>query len=141
METVSETTRQKLDALNKWLSAVFGEGQDLSHLLSQNGLSEADVTRLKNSSLTDFLESVLDIVESRTENQTGHLRNSLMIRLFGLRTGQPEDRYAIGHSVGVNGERIRQLVNRRLEFYKDPQRKEALELEIVQLAKQLLHEG
>jgi hypothetical protein len=143
MSAISETTLRKLNTLNKWLSDVFGEGHDLNHLLSQDGLSETDITHLTISYLTEYIASIIKMIESIIDNQVEEARNTLLIdlvmRRYGLRTGQPENYSVISNSVGVAGERCRLLVDRRLQFYKDPKRKEILTLEMVKLAKQMLY--
>jgi DNA-directed RNA polymerase sigma subunit (sigma70/sigma32) len=45
------------------------------------------------------------------------------VRHYGLINGERENFYTIGRSVGVSGERIRQLVDICLESYRQPERK------------------
>jgi DNA-directed RNA polymerase sigma subunit (sigma70/sigma32) len=137
---VTEKTLKLLDAINKWLDDVFGEGKRLSQLLSESGLEDAEIQRLKTHHLTEFIETVLNLISETTDKHDGERRNDVMIRHYGLMSGEAETLQAIGDTLGLSRERIRQLVNKRLQLYRHPKRKERFISEVHQRAKRILEQ-
>lgn len=137
---MTEKTLKLLDAINKWLDDVFGEGKRLSHILSESGLEDAEIQRLKAHHLTEFIETVLNLISETTDKHDGERRNDVMIRHYGLMSGEAETLQAIGDTLGLSRERIRQLVNKRLQLYRHPKRKERFISEVHQRAKRILEQ-
>jgi len=142
MRNFSEDTLRQLDALNNWLSDVYGEEARFSTLLIEAGFSEVEIEQIKREHLSEFLQAVIDLMAEYTDDQSGEGRNrltmQLMVQCYGLIDGKPQDRYVIGHSVGVCGERIRQLVNRRLRLYRDPKQQAKFQDDFAAIGRRLL---
>ena len=126
MPDFGEDALGQLDALNNWLNDVYGEKSRFSTLLMEAGFSEVAIEQIKQDHLSDFLQAVIDLMAEYTDDRSSEGCNrgtmQLMVQCYGLKDGKPQDRYAIGHTVGVCGERVRQLVNRRLSLYREPTR-------------------
>lgn len=138
MSTPTNTTLRQLNTLNQWLEDVFGEEIRLSHLLNQAGLTETEINDIKTKHLSDFIELVLNWIINNTIRHDGERRNNMMIRHYGLIDGNPETLQSIGENLGLSRERIRQLVKKRLQFYKNTKNKEIFKVEIASIAKSLL---
>ncbi len=137
---MSEKTLRLLDAINEWLNDVFGEGKRLSQILGDSGLEDPEIQRLKTHHLTAFIEAVLNLIYETTDKHDGERRNDVMIRHYGLVSGEAETLQAIGDSLGLSRERIRQLVNKRLQLYRHPKRKERFIRDLHQRAKRILEQ-
>jgi len=137
MPNITDNMLHQLDALNNWLGDVYGEGTGFSTLLLDADFSEAEIERIKREHLSQFLQAVIDLLASYTDLSSEE-RNRLMVQHYGLIDGKPLDFYVIGHSYGVAGERIRQLVNRRLDLYRDPKRQTKFRHDFAAIGRQLL---
>ena len=137
MPNISDNTLHQLDALNNWLGDVYGEGTRFNTLLLDAGFSEAEIEQIKREHLSEFLQAVIDVMAGYTDLSSEEC-NRLMLQHYGLIDGKPLDFYAIGHSVGVSGERIRQLVNKRLGLYRDPKRQAKFRYDFAAIGRRLL---
>ncbi len=137
MPDSTDNTLAQFDALNHWLDDVYGEGTGFSTLLLDAGLSEAEIDQLKQEHLSEFLQAVLDLLVSYNDFSNGE-RYKVMLWHYGLVDGKPLDFYVIGHNVGVAGERIRQLVNRRLDLYRTPERQAQFRSDFAAIGRRLL---
>lgn len=137
MSIVNENALHQLQALNHWLGDVFGTETKFSTLLTDAGLSKAEIEHIKQNHLSEFLLSVIELLESYME-LTNDQRYKVMLWHYGLSDDKPQDYYAIGSLVGVCGERIRQLVNRRLDWHRDPQRQAQFKRDFAQIARLFL---
>jgi hypothetical protein len=137
MPNVSDNTFHQFDALNHWLSDVYGEGTGFDSLLLQAGFSEAEIEQIKREHLSEFLQAVIDLLASYNDFSNG-ARYQVMLQHYGLIDGKPLDFWVIGHSYGVAGERIRQLVNRRLGLYRDPKRQAKFQSDFAAIGRRLL---
>ena len=138
MATVSDETLSQLNAINSWLSDVFGKDTRLSALLNEAGLSEAEAEAIKTKYLANFLQSVVSLIANNTANHDGERRNSVMVRHYGLLGGKPETLQSIGDSLELSRERIRQLVQKRVRLYSSAKRKEQFKIDVAAIARELL---
>jgi len=119
---MSDNTLSQLDALNNWLGDIYGDDVDFSTLLKVANFSEESIEQLKQVHLTEFLQSIIDLLDNYN-NLFGKYRETLVMqRYYGLADGNSQDFYFIGSTLGVCGERIRQLFHMGLVFYSDPDR-------------------
>jgi DNA-directed RNA polymerase sigma subunit (sigma70/sigma32) len=137
MPNITGDTLHQFNALNNWLGDVYGEGTRFSTLLLDAGLSEAEIEVIKREHLSEFLQAVIDLLASYNDF-SNDARYKVMLQHYGLIDGKALDFYAIGQSVGVNGERIRQLVNRRLDLYRDPKRQAEFQYDFAEIGRRLL---
>jgi len=137
MPNISDNTLHQLDALNNWLGAVYGEGTAFGTLLLDAGFSEAEIEQIKREHLSEFLQAVIDLMAGYID-LSSEGRNRLMVQHYGLIDGKPLALHAIGDSVGVNEERIRQLVNKRLDLYRDPKRQAKFQYDFAAIGRRLL---
>jgi hypothetical protein len=138
MPNISDNNLQQLDALNNWLGDVYGKGTLFSTLLLEAGFSESEIEQIKQEHLSEFLQAVRDLLASYTD-LSSEGRNQLMIQHYGLVDGKSVDFHTIGNSVGVCRERIRQLVTRRLNLYRDPKRQAKFQYDFAAIGRQLLN--
>ena len=142
MLNTSDNLLHQLDALNHWLGDVYGEEASFSTLLIDSGCSQAEIEQIKQKHLSEFLQAVIGLMTEYNDERSSKGRNKLtmqlMIPYYGLIDGKPQDRYAIGSSVGVSGERIRQLVTRRLDVYRDPKQQQKFQDDFAMIGRQLL---
>ena len=134
MTKISENLLRQLDALNHWLGDVYGEETNFSRLLIDSGFSEAEIEQIKQKYLHEFLLAVINLMDCSTDQ-----RKMIMVQHYGLIDGKPQGFYALGNSAGVCGERIRQLVTRRLNVYRDPKRQETFQNDFASIGRQLLN--
>jgi hypothetical protein len=137
MPNITDDTLHQFDALNNWLGDVYGEGKGFSTLLLDAGFSEAEIELIKREHLSEFLQAVIDLLASYNDF-SNDARYQVMLQHYGLIDGKPLDFWVIGHSYGVAGERIRQLVNRRLELYRDPKRQAEFQHDFTAIGQRLL---
>jgi len=137
MTNTSDQTLRQLDALNSWLSDVYGEDTSVSTLLNTAGFSEVEIDQLKQEHLVALLQAVLDLLETYAD-LPNESRNELMVLHYGLSDGKPQNLYHMGSSRGVCGERMRQLVNQRLNLYHDPDRQAQLHVDFAAIVRRLL---
>lgn len=137
MPNISDNTLRRLDALNNWLNDVYGEETRFSTLLIDTGFSEAEIEQIKREHLGEFLQAVMDLMASYTD-LSSEGRNMLMVLHYGLMDGKPQTLETIGDSVGVNEERIRQLVNKRMGLYRDPKRQAKFQYDFAAIGRRLL---
>lgn len=141
MGTASDDALRQLNAINEWLGDVYGEGTRLSVLLNEAGLSEAEAEAIKANHLASFLQAVVNLIVDTTGNHDGERRNSVMVRHYGLIDGNPETLQAIGDSLELSRERIRQLAQKRIRLYKNAKRKEQFKTDVATIARGLLGGG
>ena len=138
MPNINNHMRRQLDALNNWLGDVYGKGTSFSTLLINAGLCEVEIEYIKQEHLSEFLQAVTDMMASYTDLPNDQ-RNMLMVQHYGLIDGKPVTLEALGAKVGVCRERIRQLVNKRLELYRHPERRAKFQNDFATIGWQLLH--
>jgi DNA-directed RNA polymerase sigma subunit (sigma70/sigma32) len=139
MSNDSEATRNQLEAFNKWLNDVYGEGTRLDTLLEDAGFTEIEIEAIMQKHKSNTLDAFNKLLESYNGSSVRE-RNILMVLHYGLSDGNPLDFYEISPDFGVCGSRIRQLVNIRINFYRNPQRQEQLKRDMASIAWQLLNE-
>ncbi len=127
-------TKLQLNAFNKWLSDVYEQPTDLNTLLANADFSTTEINQLNQKHLADFLQNVLDLLDSYGDPPRG----IVMIWHYGLEDGEPQDFYAIGPKLGVSGERIRQLTMQRLNLYRSPERQTQLQNDFAVIGRKLL---
>lgn len=137
MSNLSHNTLQQLDAFNSWLGDVYGEGTHFNPLLIDSGFSDAEIEQIKLKHLDEFLQAVIDLLAGYRDLRNEHFDN-LMVQHYGLTDGKPQAFATIGSSVGVSPERIRQLVNKRLVLFYDPERQTELREAFTVICRRLL---
>jgi DNA-directed RNA polymerase sigma subunit (sigma70/sigma32) len=137
-DQMDQDTLALLTAFNTWLTDVYGKEMRLSTLLRESGISEEDLECIKTRHLTSFMQSILNLIINNVEKHDGERRNSVMVRYYGLETGKPETLQNIGDSLGLSRERIRQLVQKRIVFYKIALRKAAFKADLTMLVRNLM---
>jgi DNA-directed RNA polymerase sigma subunit (sigma70/sigma32) len=137
MHKLSDNTLRQMDAFNKWLNDIYDEETSFSTLLTHIGFSEAEIEELKQERLSEFLQAVLDLLAGYTDLSSPG-RNILMVLHYGLIDGKPNSFATIGGTVGVSPERIRQLVNKRMNLYCDPKRQAKFQNDFAAIGWRLL---
>ena len=130
MPIMRDNTVRRFDALNNWLGDVYDKGTCFSTLLIDGGFSETEIEYIKQVHLNEFLQAVIDLLATYREQYNQH-RDIVMVTYYGLGDGEPQDYYTIAPSVGVCGERIRQLVNRSLVVFRHPKRQALFKKDFV----------
>jgi DNA-directed RNA polymerase sigma subunit (sigma70/sigma32) len=128
----------KLNAVNHWLEDVYGPESHISGFLSRSGFSQEDINKIKTNHLAAFIEATLDYIRSVADGHDGVRRNSILVRHYGLISGQAETLQAIGDDLGLSRERIRQLCSKRLSFFRHKKAKAEFEAELVAIGERLL---
>lgn len=135
MLTINDKTLRQFDALNKWLNDVYDKEACFSTLLAESSFTEGKINHIKQVHLSEFLQMVIDLIP----NYTIDIRSEkVMLRHYGLIDGKPETLSAIGHSVGVCRERIRQLVSKQMDFYRIPEQQVKFQRDFASIAQQLM---
>ena len=140
MNPLSKDRLHQLDALNNWLVDVFDEGIRLSILLVKVGLSEEEVQEIKTQHLEDFIQAVIDLIVDNIDSYDGDRCNNVMVRHYGLLNGKPETLQSIGDSMELSRERIRQLVQKRIRYYRNHHRKEQFKTDMANIGQRLLNQ-
>lgn len=140
MSNISDNTLHRLDALNKWLGDVYDEETDFSTLLIDAGFNKAEIEEIKQKHLSEFLQAIIDLLDS--DDLSIAKRNTVaVVRHYGLIDGNPENFYAIGSSVGVCGERIKQLTHQGLGLYREPKQQTNLRDGFATIGRRLLDDS
>lgn len=137
MPDSTDNTLLQFDALNHWLGDVYGEGIGFGTLLLDAGFSETEIDQIKREHLSEFLQGVIDLLASYNDF-SNNARYQVMLQHYGLIDGKPLAFNVIGNSVGLAGERIRQLVTRRLDLYRAPERQAKFRYDFAALGRRLL---
>ncbi len=137
MPNVTDDTLRQFDALNNWLGDVYGKGNSFSTLLLDAGFRETEIELIKREHLSEFLQAVIDLLASYNDF-SNNARYQVMLQHYGLIDGKPLTFWEIGHHYGVAGERIRQLVNKRLDLYRDPKRQAEFRHDFSAIGRRLL---
>lgn len=138
MAKITNDVLSQLNTLNEWLKDVFGEDTRLSTILSEGGISEADILLIKQQYLAEFLQQVVKCIVETVDKHDGERRNDVMVRHYGLLTGKPETLQAIADSLILSRERIRQLVKKRTQIYRYPKRKQQFRESIIAIGKTII---
>lgn len=129
-----------LDRINDWLRAIYREETLISDLLTRLGLPEHDVERIKRYHVSEFVVQLLVYIQNRTHGHDGKRRHLIMLRYYGLLGGNTETLQSIANDFSLSRERIRQLRDNRLKFFRRQKQRTALEAELCAIAKKLLDE-
>jgi hypothetical protein len=141
---MTDANLNQLNAINVWLGDVFGKDVQLSNILQEADLTEAEIEQLNAHHLAAFLQAMVNLISNTINPKFSEQRNELtrgnvlMVRHYGLQNGNPEDFYTIGPSAGVSGNRIRQLVGRRLDIFQDPEYKPTFKQNLIAIAHAML---
>lgn len=137
MPNLSDKSLRRLTALNQWLGDVYGPQSQLITLLADAGLNDAQIEQIKQQHLEQFLQAVLDVLDSYTDLPNPEF-NVLMVQYYGLADGKLQAIKSIADSLGVSTTRVRKLVEKRLDFYRDPNRQAQLRDDLAIIARWLL---
>jgi DNA-directed RNA polymerase sigma subunit (sigma70/sigma32) len=129
-----------LDRINDWLRAIYREETLISDLLTRLGLPEHDVERIKRYHVSEFVAQLAVYIQNCTHGQDDKRRHLIMLRCFGLLDGNTETLQSIANDFSLSRERIRQLRNSRLKFFRRQKQRMAVEAELYAIAKRLLDE-
>jgi len=129
-------TSRQLEAFNHWLHDAYDRETSFSTLLIEAGFHGVEVEQIMQEHLRAFLGAVLELMDSYDDLSLG--RNICMVRHYGLDGDEPEGFYPMGSRFGVCGERMRQLVTKRLNLYRNPQRQAIFQNDIAEIGRQLL---
>jgi DNA-directed RNA polymerase sigma subunit (sigma70/sigma32) len=139
MLNINDNTLRQFDAFNSWLGDVYGKGTSFSTLLINTGFCEAEIEYIKREHLSEFLQAIMNLMASYTDLPNDQ-RNMLMLLHYGLIDGKPQTLEALGARAGVCRERIRQLVNKRLELYRHPERRAKFQNDFATIGRRLLND-
>lgn len=137
MITISKQTR-KLNAWNWWLWRVLGRRTLILDMLLRNGFTQDQVNVLKAEHFDAFIQTLLDYIAAVEPGHDSVRRHEMMLRHFGLVTGQRNTLQAIGNDYHLSRERIRQLVQKRMDQFKTEKQRAELEAKILSVAHQYL---
>jgi hypothetical protein len=137
MITISQQTR-KLNAWNWWLWRVLGRRTLILDMLLRNGFTQEQVNVLKVQHFDAFIQTLLDYIATVEVGHDSVRRHEVMLRHYGLVTGQRNTLQAIGNDYQLSRERIRQLVQKRMDQFKTDKQRAELEAKILSVAHQLL---
>ena len=140
MPNISDDTLHQFDALNHWLGDVYGEGTGFDTLLLDAGFSEVEIEQIKREHLSEFLQAVLNLLASYND-LSSEARKRIMLQRYGLIDGKPLTLSVLEKNEGIAKERIHQLVNKRLNLYRDPQRQAQLQSDFSAIGRRLLDNG
>jgi hypothetical protein len=137
MITISQQTR-KLNAWNWWLWRVLGRRTLILDMLLRNGFTQEQVNVLKAQHFDAFIQTLLDYIATVEVGHDSVRRHEVMMRHYGLVTGQRNTLQSIGNDYQLSRERIRQLVQKRMDQFKTDKQRAELEAKILSVAHQLL---
>jgi DNA-directed RNA polymerase sigma subunit (sigma70/sigma32) len=137
MTTINSDTLRQLEAFNSWLLDVYGEETSFNSLLVGTGFSKVEIEQIKQKYLKEFLQAVMKLLVDNS-NPIEVRGNRLIGLYYGLNDGNPQTIYTIGTSVGVSPTRIRQLLNKALALYRDPERLSKFQDDFALIGQQLL---
>lgn len=104
--------RQRVTAVNGLLAAVYGEETRLSVLLERLGASDTEIGCVREQSLAETCNRVIDAVSRRFQGFRNGSRDFIVLsRRLGL-DGEVRTLQEIGNELGVTRERARQLEER-----------------------------
>jgi DNA-directed RNA polymerase sigma subunit (sigma70/sigma32) len=138
MTMPTNETLAKLNALNDWLKVVYDNEVHLSDLLINAGISVENINEIKANYLSEYLDGVLLFLQNIDSGYDATRRHDVMLRHYGLVTGHKETLQSIADEYKVSRERIRQLVEKRLQLLKNKKRKLDFERELVRLVDAVL---
>ena len=128
---------RRLDALNEWLSDVYGDDMHLSQLLSDAYFYDDEIEYIEQERLSEFLQRVLILLDGYP-NVGCETRKQIMIDYYGLVDGKRKNFRVMGTRIGLGGARVRQLVHKRLRLYHNPERQAKLRDDFAEIGRQLL---
>jgi len=137
MITISQQTR-KLNTWNWWLWRVFGRRTLLLDLLLRNGFTQEQINVLKAEHFDAYIQTLLDYIATVEVGHDSVRRHEVMLRHYGLVSGRRETLQAIGNDYHLSRERIRQLVQKRMDIFKTEKQRAELEAKIFSVAHQFL---
>lgn len=129
----TDETLAKLNALNDWLKVVYDSEVRLSDLLANAGISPENIREIKTNYLSEYLDGVILFLQNVEAGHDAMRRNNAMLRHYGLVTGQKETLQSIADEYKVSRERIRMLVEKRLQLLKNRKHKFEFGEELVRL--------
>jgi ribonuclease HI len=102
--------------LHELLTDVYGEERRISTVLQNFGLPSNAVDKLKNDNLSDFCENIQFALSCRFLHYSGgHRLLSILMRRYGLFDTPKETLEAIGDSMNITRERVRQLEGKAIK--------------------------
>ena len=137
MITISQQTR-KLNAWNWWLWRVLGRRTLILDFLLRNGFTQDQVNVLKAQHFDAFIQTMLDYIAAVEPGHDSVRRHEMMLRHYGLVTGQRNTLQAIGNDHDLSRERIRQLVQKRMDIFKTEKQRAELEAKLIEVGHQYL---
>jgi DNA-directed RNA polymerase sigma subunit (sigma70/sigma32) len=138
MTMPTDETLAKLNALNDWLKEIYEAEVRLSDLLAKANISSEKIIKVKQDHLSKYLDGVFTFLQNIEVGHDGSRRHDMMLRHYGLITGNKETLQSIADEYKVSRERIRQLVEKRLQLLRNKKRRLDFEQELVRLVDVIL---
>lgn len=121
--TTDTLTQAHMTAFHRWLDAIYGDERDAVALLDHSKLTTAHQSQLRECCLEAFIAQLIaylhasapDII-SDDDDTRGH---DIMMRYYGLLTGERETLKNIGLDYDLSASRIRQLREKHLQIVRD----------------------
>lgn len=135
MPTINDETLHQFDALNNWLNDVYDKETNFSTILAESGFTEEKINHIKQVHLSTFLHMAVNLMTDYTIDIRSE---KCMMKHYGLINGKPESLETIGHSFGVCRERIWQLLNKQMTFYRIPEQQVKFQRDFVAIGRELL---
>ncbi len=128
-----------VNGLNKFLTAIYGEETRLSILLAMLGFEPQQIDFLRKHHLEQVVTSFITAINEcpGIKSKDNRLR-MIITRRFGLDGKPPETLQAIGASMGITRERVRQLEQKAIRRCKYHKTRNFLQTSLYQIASSLL---
>ena len=133
-------TSARLQGLNKFLEAIYGQPRRLSDILRSQHFTDDEVTILKKEHLNAYLAAFIAGLQAILEEMEDQRLKGIITCRYGLDNGQRMIFQHIGDIYGVSRERIRQLHNKAVRKLRNPKKKERLERLASNIASTILYE-
>jgi DNA-directed RNA polymerase sigma subunit (sigma70/sigma32) len=137
MPKISKKTLRQFYALDMWLGHVYGHEMHFDTLLMNEGLSQIEIEEIMGWHLSEFLQEVMNLLSAYPDLVSPH-HNIPMMLYYGLMNGRPQSFEAIGQSLSVSAQRIRQLLKQRMRWYRDTRRQALFQKDVAAIAWRLL---
>ena len=107
--------REMLLNFNSFLTEIYGKEQRISTILAEKGFSKQHLDTLKGDKLTELFALIEFAIKCRFIGQVVFRAIDVIIRRYGLFGRRKETLQAIGDSMGISRERVRQLQEKALK--------------------------
>ena len=109
------SNREMLLNFNSFLTEVYKKEQRISTILAEKGFNQQHLDILKGDKLTELFALIEFALRCRFIGQVVFRAVDIIIRRYGLFGRKKETLQAIGDSMGISRERVRQLQEKALK--------------------------